>query len=137
MKQLIITALTITLIASEGISQTSNDTICLPSSQLKKAINRIETCKVIEEELTITKESLQTANQRLTLKDSIITSFRLQTAKYTRLIDNYTQNVTSLENINSNLKKEVSLHQKIIRRQKLSKWLVGGIGLGLGILISK
>lgn len=137
MKQLIITALTITLIASEGISQTSNDTICLPSSQLKKAINRIETCKVIEEELTLTKESLQTANQRLTLKDSIITSFRLQTANYTRLIDNYTQNVTSLENINSNLKKEVSLHQKIIRRQKLSKWLVGGIGLGLGILISK
>ena len=137
MKQLIITALTITLIASEGISQTSNDTICLPSSQLKKAINRIETCKVIEEELTLTKESLQTANQRLTLKDSIITSFRLQTANYTRLIDNYTQNVTSLENINYNLKKEVSLHQKIIRRQKLSKWLVGGIGLGLGILISK
>lgn len=137
MKQLIITALTITLIASEGISQSSNDTICLPSSQLKKAINRIETCKVIEEELTLTKESLQTANQRLTLKDSIITSFRLQTANYTRLIDNYTQNITSLENINSNLKKEVSLHQKIIRRQKLSKWLVGGIGLGLGILISK
>lgn len=137
MKQLIITALTITLIASEGISQSSNDTICLPSSQLKKAINRIETCKVIEEELSLTKESLQTANQRLTLKDSIITSFRLQTANYTRLIDNYTQNITSLENINSNLKKEVSLHQKIIRRQKLSKWLVGGIGLGLGILISK
>lgn len=91
----------------------------------------------MEEELSVTKESLQNANHRILLKDSIITKFQLQTNNYNLLIDNYNQTIGKMENLTSNLKKEVSLQNKIIRRQKLSKWIVGGLGLTIGILISK
>lgn len=125
------------LIALRGISQTSSDTTCLPNSQLKSVINRLETCKVIEEELSTTKEEVTLLNQRITIKDSIIGKFQNQTKNYTQLVDNYTRNVNNLQNVITNLKLEVNLQRKAIRRQKLSKWISGLIGIGVGVLISK
>ena len=137
MKKLIIILLTITLTASEGISQTSSDTICLPIAQLKKAINKIEEGKVVAEELSLTKNSLAVANQRIALKDSIIQKFEIKGNAYEATLFNYQQININLESIIQNYKKEVSLQRKLIRRQKLSKWLAGGLGLAVGFLISK
>ncbi len=125
------------LIASEGISQTSSDTTCLPNTQLKNVINRLETCKVIEEELNTTKEQVGVLNNRIILKDSIIGKFQIQTNNYTQVIDNYSRNLKNLENVVSNLKLEVNLQRKAIRRQKLTKWISGLIGIGVGVLITK
>jgi DNA repair exonuclease SbcCD ATPase subunit len=137
MKKLLITLLTITLTASEAISQTSSDTICLPTSQLKKAINRIEECKVIAEDLALTKQSLNLANQRISVKDSIIQKFEVKGNAYEATLLNYQQINNNLESIIQNLKKEVSLQKKAFRRQKLSKWFAGGIGIAIGFLIAK
>jgi hypothetical protein len=125
------------LIALKGISQTSSDTTCLPNTQLKKVINRLETCKVIEEELNTTKEQVVLLNKRVSLKDSIINRHELQGRTYAQIIDNYTRNVNNLENVVSNLKVEVNLQRRAIRRQKLTKWISGLIGIGVGVLISK
>jgi len=137
MKRLLITLLTITLTASKGISQSSNDTICLPANQLKTAINKIEQCKVVAEELTLTKQTLESANNRLALKDSIISKFELKIKSYDQLFDNQRRLKENLENVVSNLKKEVSLQTRAYKRQKRSKWITAIIGLAVGYLIAK
>jgi hypothetical protein len=137
MKRLLIIALTTILIASEGISQTSTDTTCLPNSQLKKVINRIEACKVIEEELTLSKSQLTVSNERVIVKDSIISKLHLQGANYERLIENYKKTETTFRSIVDTQEKQINLQKKLIRRKGFSKWIVGALGLGIGYLIAK
>jgi hypothetical protein len=137
MKRLILTALTTILIASEGISQTSTDTTCLPNTQLKKVINRIEACKVIEEELTLSKQQLQTATERLNLKDTTIAKLQLQGANYERLIENHKKTETVFRSVVDNQQKQINLQNKLIRRKGFSKWIVGALGIGIGYFIAK
>lgn len=137
MKRLIITLLTTILIASEGISQTSTDTTCLPNTQLKKVINRIEACKVIEEELTLSKQQLSLATDRINLKDSTISKFQVQGANYERLIENYKKTETTYRAVVDTQEKQLVLQKKLIRRKGFSKWIVGALGIGLGYFIAK
>jgi len=137
MKRLIITLLTTILIASEGISQTSTDTTCLPNTQLKKVINRIEACKVIEEELTLSKQQLSLATERINLKDSTISKFQVQGANYERLIENYKKTETTFRAVVDTQEKQIVLQKKLIRRKGFSKWIVGALGIGLGYFIAK
>ena len=137
MKKLITTLLTILLTASVGISQTSSDTTCLPNAQLKKAINLIERGKVAEEELGHTKQLVTILENKVTVKDSVITKLFAEKDIYTNLVRNYEQQVSNDKNIIKNLEKSITLEKRISRKQKLSKWIVGLAGIGLGLLISK
>jgi hypothetical protein len=137
MKRLIITALTTILIASEGISQTSTDTTCIPNTQLKKVINRIEACKVLEEELALSKEQLNLAKDRINLKDTTILKLQLQGSNYERLIENYKKTETTFRSIVDNQEKQIVLQKKLIRRKGFSKWIVGALGIGIGYFIAK
>lgn len=137
MKRLIITVLTTILIASEGISQTSTDTTCIPNTQLKKVINRIEACKVLEEELALSKEQLNLAKDRINLKDTTILKLQLQGSNYERLIENYKKTETTFRSIVDNQEKQIVLQKKLIRRKGFSKWIVGALGIGIGYFIAK
>ena len=137
MKKLIITVLTTILIASEGISQTSTDTTCIPNTQLKKVINRIEACKVLEEELALSKEQLNLAKDRINLKDTTILKLQLQGSNYERLIENYKKTETTFRSIVDNQEKQIFLQKKLIRRKGFSKWIVGALGIGIGYFIAK
>jgi len=137
MKKLIITVLTTILIASEGISQTSTDTTCIPNTQLKKVINRIEACKVLEEELALSKEQLNLAKDRINLKDTTILKLQLQGSNYERLIENYKKTETTFRSIVDNQEKQIILQKKLIRRKGFSKWIVGALGIGIGYFIAK
>ena len=131
---LLITLLT----AYQGISQTSNDSVtCLPNAQLKKAINLIEKGKVVEEELVATKELLKNSETRLSLKDSIIGKYQLSENQYKSLVANFEQNLNNDKRIIYNLETQIKLSKKIARRQKLSKYIVGILGVSIGYLISK
>jgi len=135
-KQIILAAILLT-IASESISQTSNDTICLPSAQLKKAINLIEKGKVTQEELELTKSSLRLSEKRILVKDSIILNLNNKELAYKSVIENYKKNVQNAEEVVENLEKSLTLERKRVKRQKFSKWVLALGGLGFGILISK
>ncbi len=137
MKKLIIIALTTILTASEGISQSSTDTTCLPNNQLKRIINRIEACKIIEEELTLSKSQLQLANQRINLKDSVISKLHLQEANYERLVQNYKKTESTFRAVVDTQEKQINLQKKLIRRKGFSKWIVGALGICIGYLIAK
>jgi hypothetical protein len=131
---LLITLLT----AYQGISQTSNDSVtCLPNAQLKKAINLIEKGKVVEEELVATKELLKNSETRLSLKDSIIGKYQLSENQYKSLVANFEQNLNNDKRIIYNLETQIKLSKKIARRQKLSKYIVGILGVSIGYLIAK
>ena len=131
---LLITLLT----AYQGISQTSSDSVtCIPNSQLKKAINLIEKGKVVEEELVATKELLKNSETRLSVKDSIIGKYQLSENQYKAFVKNLEENVKNDSRIIYNLNTQIKLTQKIARRQKLSKYIVGILGVGIGYLIAK
>ena len=126
------------LTAYQGISQTSSDSVtCLPNAQLKKAINLIEKGKVVEEELVATKELLKNSETRLSLKDSIIRKYQLSEKEYKSLVTNFEQNLNNDKRIIYNLETQIKLSKKIARRQKLSKYIVGILGVSIGYLISK
>lgn len=138
MKKQITTLLIILLTAYQGISQTSNDSVtCLPNAQLKKAINLIEKGKVVEEELNVTKELLKNSESRLSIKDSIIGKYQLSENQYKLLVSNFEQNVKNDKRIIYNLETQIKLSKKISRRQKLSKYIVGILGVSIGYLIAK
>lgn len=137
MNKPIITLIIILLTAYEATSQTSADTTCLPNEQLKKAINRIETCKVIEEELVNTKTLLINSEKRVSNRDSAISVFKQSELTYKNLVANYEQNLSNDKKIIGNLEKTITLQKRISRRQKLSKWIVGGLGIAIGYFIAK
>jgi hypothetical protein len=124
-------------IASESISQTSKDTICLPIEQVKKAINTIERGKVLDEELSLTKNKLQIKDSIIILKDSIISQFLYRESNYKSLIENYQSNINNDGKMINNLQTAINLSKKISRRQAVSKWIVGILGLSIGFLIAK
>lgn len=131
---LLITLLT----AYQSISQTSSDSVtCIPNAQLKKAINLIEKGKVVEEELVVTKELLKNSETRLSVKDSIIGKYQLSENQYKAFVKNLEENVKNDSRIIYNLNTQIKLTQKIARRQKLSKYIVGILGVGIGYLIAK
>ena len=137
MKKPILTLITILLTVSAAISQTSSDTTCLPNAQLKKAINLIERGKVAEEELVHTKQLVTILENKVTVKDSVITKLFAEKDIYSNLVRNYEQELSNDKNIIKNLEKSITLEKRISRKQKLSKWIVGVAGIGLGLLISK
>lgn len=124
-------------IALDSISQTSSDTICLPISQLKIAINRLEEGKVVAKENVLLNIKVDNLQKRMYLKDSIIGIYLNNESQYRNLINNYETNISNNAKIVENLEKVVSLNKKIARRQKFQKWLGAIVGVGIGILVTK
>lgn len=125
------------LIALGSISQTSSDTVCLPSSQLKLAIEKIEKGKQVERELILTNNKVVILEKRIALKDSLISKYNDNEKYYNKLISNYETSLLNNTSQIQNLEESLRLSKKIGRRQKLSKWIIGILGLGLGYLIGK
>lgn len=123
------------LIALDSISQTSADTVCLPLNQLKIAINKIEEGKVMAKEIGLLKDKLQSVERRVVVKDSLILVYMKNESNYRRLINNYESNISNNATIVANLEKSLKYQKKVANRQKLQKWMVAVLGVGLGYLI--
>lgn len=91
----------------------------------------------MKEDLDLTTERLAVANSRIELKDSIISSLKAKSLRQEELAQNGEERIKNLERQKSNLEKSLDLQAKAFRRQRLSKWLTGAIGLAAGILIAK
>jgi hypothetical protein len=126
------------LIALESISQTlKNDTICLPISELKIAINKIEVCEIVKQELVSTKYLLELKNSQIANQDSTLIYYKKREAKYLQLVEN-------LKKINSNYQKnifncsaKVEHQEKIIRRKNRHKFIYGIVAFILGVVLVK
>ena len=126
------------LIASQGISQSSNDSlVCIPQTQLKKAIVAIERGKVTQEELTLTQQKLELSDKRIFLKDSVITELKKKNDFHLGMISSYESTIQNNTKQIGNLQQINVLQKKQTRREKYKKWIVGVLGISLGYLIAK
>jgi len=138
MKKLTLTLSIIMLIASQGISQSSNDSlVCIPQTQLKKAIVAIERGKVTQEELTLTQQKLELSDKRIFLKDSVITELKKKNDLNLGIISSYESTIQNNNKQIGNLQQINTIQKKQTRREKYKKWIVGFLGISLGYLISK
>jgi hypothetical protein len=126
------------VIALESISQTlKNDTICLPISELKIAINKIEVCEIVKQELVATKYLLELKNSQIANQDSGFIYYKKREAKYVQLVEN-------LKKINSNYQKnilncsaKVEYQESVIKKKNRHKYIFGILGFVLGIFLVK
>lgn len=124
------------LIAFRGISQTSNDSVtCIPNSQLKLAIVKIEQGKLVKQELDLTNEKVKLLEGRIVLKDSIITFLREKDALNNKMMWSYDDTIENYKKVIENLEQKYKLQRSVSRRQKLAKWGTFIAGLGGGFLI--
>ena len=123
------------LTAFRGISQTSNDSTCLPNSQLKLAIVKIEQGKLVKQELDLTNEKVNLLEGRIVLKDSVITFLKEKDALHNKMMWSYEASIDNYKKIIDNLDQKYKLQRSIARRQKLAKWGTFIAGLGGGYLI--
>lgn len=124
------------LIAFRGISQTSNDSVtCLPNSQLKTAIVKIEQGKLYKQELEFTNEKVKLLEGRIVLKDSVITFLKEKDSLHDKMMGSYESSIYNYKKIIENLEEKYKLQRSISRRQKLAKWGTFIAGLGGGYLI--
>ncbi len=126
-----------TLTAFAASSQSSNDTICLPKSQLLKAVSAIEEGKVAKEELEQQKEKNRLSEERIRVKDSSISELARRGETLERLVENREKAVGNLNSRIENLDKSINLYKKAQRRQRSYKWIAGMVGVAAGILIGK
>lgn len=124
------------LTAFRGISQTSNDSVtCLPNSQLKAAIVKIEQGKLYKQELDLTNDKVNQLEGRILLKDSIITFLKEKNGLHEKMMWSYEATIDNYKKIVDNLDQKYKLQRTIARRQKLAKWGTFIAGLGGGYLI--
>jgi hypothetical protein len=136
MKKLTILFVITILIAFRGISQTSNDSVtCIPNTQLKLAIVKIEQGKLYKQELEFTNEKVKLLEERIFLKDSIITFLREKDVLYNKMMWSYDDSIDNYKKIIDNLQEQYKIQKSISRRQKLAKWGTFIAGLGGGYLI--
>ena len=139
MKKLIIIQIVLILFSLKAISQTSNDdtTICIPKVDIQKAINIIETGKIANQELQITKLKVSQLENVIINKDSVIAKLNQNIVDYKAIM----QKQTTIEhNNNIIITNQIKLQEitaKQLKKQKLKKWVTLALGVTVGFIISK
>ena len=123
---------------SKGISQNLNDSVtCIPNIQLRKAINLIENGKVVKQELELANEKAVVLENRLCLKDSIISQYVQNEKSWKKIDSNYKIQIYHYEDYKKNTQRIFEEQRSQIRGLKLKKWLGIFLGIGVGYLIHK
>ena len=126
-----------TLTAYDASSQSSSDTVCLPKSQLLKAVSAIEEGRVARQELEQQTAMNRLSEERIRVKDSSISELTLKGQTLERLVRNREDAVANLNSRIDNLDRSIILYKKAQRRQSSYKWIAGAVGVAAGILIGK
>jgi hypothetical protein len=126
------------LIALDSISQTTKiDTICLPITELKLAINKIEVCEIIKQELDITKGILDLKTKQIQNYDSIIKVSKNKEETYINYINSYKKIVLNYQKNILNCTAKVEYQQEVIRKKNKHKFIYGIVGFVLGVILIK
>ena len=123
---------------SKGISQTastSDSLTTIPTAQLKKAINIIESAKVMKLELGITKNKILVMDSLLITKDNKIVEYKIKDSVNTKIIGSYKEIVSNLNKNIANADLSYALVNLKLGREKMKKWATLAIGVGVGFLI--
>jgi hypothetical protein len=97
----------------------------------------IEKSKVMETELNLYRLKDSNFQNLIFIKDSTIAMHILNENRIQELADNRRKMIENMNHQVRNLNYAMDEQDKLLRRQKLKKWLVGLLGLGLGIFIAQ
>ena len=123
------------IVSLKSFSQTDTDTT---SIQLQKPIAKLVIKDLItgdgaKEELVHTVDKLQLLEQKIVLKDSIITNLNGQISNFNSIIGTKSDQLSLSKELSERLKKD-------LKKQKLKTKLVGGAGIlvavGVAILVN-
>lgn len=123
----------LSLTTLKSISQTSDSVTCIPNSELRIAIKKIETCKIIQEELDLTKVSVALLKDRIKVKDSIIRTYDLVEDEYKNKIKIYDSQISNLNLQVANQKSISNIYRAI---SKKNKYIYGFGGLVIGVIVT-
>lgn len=135
MSKLSVLFLALLLIASEGISQTS-DTICIPVSQLKAAVVKMEEAKILRDELTLTKLQMVNLERRLDIRDSLIFNYNRMYLLLKSDISNLELQKSNSETVIRNLEKNLKTSERSFNRQRSTAYVLGVAGIIVGVFIA-
>lgn len=138
MKKLIITLIILILWTSKGISQNLSDSVtCIPNVQLRKAINIIESGKIVIKELDLVNEKYVLLEYRIFVKDSIINQYINKEVYWNKIESNYKTQIENYKRYTTNSQNIFQEQRKKIRNLQLKKWLGILAGVGIGYVIAK
>jgi len=123
--------------AFAGISQTSDTSLPIPVTKLRKAVFLIEQGKLCESENALLYKVIDNLETKIVTKDSIITIYKKNEADYKTVIRYYQDMNKNGEEVIKNLDENLGIYQKLIKRQKFNKYLYVFVGLGIGFFIKK
>ena len=104
-----------------GISQTASDSItCLPNSKLRKAIRKIEDCKILKEELVATKGTISILQNRIELRDNLIKSYMVKDSLYEKRLFNMQSIILLKDNEISNYKRIEAIQNIKLKLSKIN-----------------
>lgn len=115
-------------------SQTTTiDATLVPNAKLRDAAKLIEKGKICEQRVDLLNEKIVFLNQRIAIKDSIITLHGEKDTAQLRIVETYKAEVSNLIEQRDIAKKEMLHQNKLLKRQK-RKTVIGILGTaGLGI----
>ena len=126
--------------AFAGISQTSNtsDTsLPIPVTKLRRAVYLIEQGKLCESENALLYKVIDNLETKIVTKDSIILIYKKNEADYKTVVRYYQDMNKNGEEVINNLDENLGIQQKLLKRQKFNKFLYGFVGLGIGFFLTK
>ena len=124
------------LITSTKLSHSQTTTIdatLVPNAKLRDAAKLIEKGKICEQRVELMKKKIAFLNQRIAIKDSIISIHGEKDTAQLRIVETYKAEVTNLIEQRDLAKKEMLHQNKLLKRQK-RKTVIGILGTaGLGV----
>ena len=120
----------------KGISQTASDSItCIPTIQLKKAINIIENGKIVKQELELNKNKIVILDSMLIAKELIIEQYQDKDRFNKNIINNFRETIINLNKKVANQQLANTITNLKLTKQKVKKWATLAIGIGVGFLM--
>jgi Tfp pilus assembly protein PilF len=112
----------ISLLTLPGLTQSSkpksSDSTCLPNSQLKLALKKIEEGKLAIAELKLEKSENILLNRRIAIKDSIIASHVQKYSYSENIIESYKRAMDTYDEQLKIAGREISQLKKDVKKQK-------------------
>lgn len=124
----------LTILTTLSHSQTTTiDATLVPNAKLRDAAKLIEKGKICEQRVELLNEKITFLNQRISIKDSIISLHGQKDTAQLRIVETYKAEVTNLIEQRDLAVKGMKHQNKLLKRQK-RKTVIGILGTaGLGI----
>ena len=92
---------------------------------------------MLEQEIGASRELIIGQKEQLANKDSIIAVQLIKVSTLDKIISNATAVESNLKEIVENQKKQIRIKEKLIKKEKRTKFVTAAIGLIIGFLIAK